>query len=102
MQYFETRDVKLFREPVHMGDFLRSEVLAYARTNEGIDFLCEISDSTGFVSVDRIQLQQVISNLLQNAVKFSKGKSRAKIVINAGVSEGNLDISIEDEGVGFK
>lgn len=99
MQYFETRDVKLFREPIHMGEFLKSEVSTYARANEGIHFECEISESVGFVSVDKIQFQQVVSNLLQNAVKFSGAKTDARIVVSAAVSEQSLHISIEDEGV---
>lgn len=98
MQYFETRNVTLFRESVHIGDLLRSEVSTYARTNECIKFLCEISDTVGFMSIDKIQFQQVISNLLQNAVKFSGGKTNARVMVSAAISDRTLHISIEDEG----
>lgn len=99
MQYFETRSVQLFRESVHMGDFLKSEVAIYARTNEQIQFLCDISDEVESIQIDRIQFQQVISNLLQNAVKFSAAKPGARVRVSASISEQVLHISVEDEGV---
>lgn len=105
MQYFETRDVKLFRESIHIGNLLKCEVGDYARANKDIKFISEfdeLEDSTKFISVDKIQFKQVISNLLQNAIKFSNKRGSSKIIVSAGISSDNLHVSIEDGGEGFK
>ena len=43
--------------------------------NEQIQFITRIDRSMGFIELDRIQFQQVIDNILQNAVKFSCPKN---------------------------
>jgi signal transduction histidine kinase len=38
---------------------------------EDITFIKEISPHLGFVNIDKIHFQQVITNLLENAIKFA-------------------------------
>ena len=58
-------------------------------------------NSIGAVSIhaDRLQIKRVISNLMDNAVKFSPGK--AKILIELEATGGNAKIRISDEGMGI-
>ena len=60
-----------------------------------------ISDGAGaeIVAGDRIRLEQIISNLLTNAVKFSPKDS----VINVDVTraDGHVEIAVKDRGVGI-
>ncbi|MEX3943840.1 ATP-binding protein [Paraburkholderia sp. BR10937] len=48
---------------------------------------------------DRTRLTQVISNLLDNAIKYSGEDSR--ITVDAAVQEGRVQIIVADEGVGI-
>lgn len=52
------------------------------------------------VNADREKIGQVISNFLNNAIKYSsKGTT---IIINATASDGNLQVAVTDEGIGIK
>ena len=61
----------------------------------------DISDLAGgeLVSGDRVRLEQIVGNLLTNAVKFSPEGS----VINVGVGaeDGEIEIAVKDHGVGI-
>jgi two-component system, OmpR family, sensor histidine kinase KdpD len=51
------------------------------------------------ISVDAVQIQQVLINLLDNAVKFSPPGSPIRIA--ASVNQGELDISVTNTGPGI-
>lgn len=70
VQYFDTRSVTLFRERIQLSQLLRTEYEVYSRMYEQVHFINLIDEDMGFVKIDKIQFQQVITNLLQNAVKF--------------------------------
>jgi signal transduction histidine kinase len=53
------------------------------------------------VTGDRVTLQQVMTNLLANAVKFSRTREQALIEVWAEERPGTWDISVRDNGVGF-
>lgn len=57
------------------------------------------SEEDLFLNGDYIKLQQVIFNLLGNAIKFSPQDSA--IYINAKSQENSIYISIQDEGIGI-
>lgn len=48
---------------------------------------------------DRIRLEQVISNLISNAIKYGKNKP---IKIKTGEEDGKAVITIQDQGIGIK
>jgi signal transduction histidine kinase len=49
--------------------------------------------------VDKVRITQVITNLVENAAKFSPEGSR--IMIGAAAREGSILISVEDSGIGM-
>lgn len=97
IQYFDTNHVTLFREKVQISRMLETEYEVYSRMHENIAFINKISPDMGFVEVDRIQFQQVITNLLGNAVKFLD-KPNPTISLSAEKKDRKLEISIEDNG----
>lgn len=101
VQYFETHSVSLFRENVQISYLLQTEFDIYCRVHEHITFINKISNQIGFASIDRIQLQQVITNILGNAVKFLD-KQKPMIMMEAQKIDGFLHIAIEDNGKGFE
>ena len=71
-------------------------VLDLNQTRETVEFkIGDLPSITG----DPTLLQQVFSNLISNAVKFSRGRNPATIVIDA-LPDGT--IFVKDNGVGFE
>ncbi|TAK36825.1 MAG: DUF4118 domain-containing protein [Chloroflexota bacterium] len=59
----------------------------------------EIEDGLPFAPFDYVQIDQVLTNLLENAVKYSP--SRSEILIRVGVGERTLTVSVQDQGSGI-
>jgi signal transduction histidine kinase len=68
--------------------------------HEGFDIELKVPGPIPLVAVDRTALSQAITNLIDNAIKYS-GDSR-KIVAGADVEEQTLAITVRDFGVGIK
>jgi len=66
----------------------------------GVEIEVTITDNLPTVGVDRVGMYEVVSNLLDNAIKYS-GQSK-KIVVSAGLSnEGLVQTTVQDFGVGI-
>ncbi|MDD2891610.1 MAG: HAMP domain-containing sensor histidine kinase [Candidatus Gracilibacteria bacterium] len=101
LQYFDTRTVTLFKERVKIEQLLQTEYEVYSRMHEEIKFINLIDKNIGFISIDKIQFRQVITNLLQNAIKFLDKKDSI-IIVEAYKKKNTLTIIIEDNGRGFQ
>ena len=101
VQYFDTHNVTLFKEKVRISYLLETEFDIYSRMHEHIRFINRIDGKMWFVEIDKIQFQQVITNLLNNAVKFVNPKDPT-IIMGAYKKNGWLHISIEDNGKWFE
>ena len=62
-------------------------------------FISRIDADIGFVAIDKVQFQQVISNLLDNAVKFAREddptvflSAEVQLEIDRRSANGELDI----------
>jgi signal transduction histidine kinase len=101
VEYFDIHSVSLFREKVQIGYMFQTEFEIASRLNPSIEFINQIDTSIGFVAVDRIQLQQVITNLLGNAIKFVKWTAKPAIAVQSYRDATLLHLIIEDNGPGF-
>jgi signal transduction histidine kinase len=68
--------------------------------HEGFDIDLKVQGPIPLVEVDRTALSQAVTNLIDNAIKYS-GDSR-KVVVGASVEEQFLAIAVQDFGVGIK
>ena len=71
---------------------------------EGIDFTLDMAGSTPRVMADQGQLQQVMLNLINNAIhavteRHHGGGGRIEVVINA--QNGRVRLSVSDNGAGI-
>lgn len=64
----------------------------------GIDFQVEIGSEAAYLVADRIRLEQVLMNLINNAIQFT---SAGKILIKTKKSNHGVELSISDTGQGI-
>jgi two-component system phosphate regulon sensor histidine kinase PhoR len=64
----------------------------------GIELISELP--TPFpIRADQLRLEQMVTNLLDNAIKFSN--SGGKVRVKGNVDQSNVVLSVEDEGIGI-
>ncbi len=68
---------------------------------ENVRILCEVDPGLPHLSSDPTQLQQVMLNLLNNALYALRKRENAEIRIAASREDGSLNISVADNGCGI-
>jgi two-component system sensor kinase FixL len=69
---------------------------------EGIKYELCLSDDLPLVSIDRIQVQQVVLNLVRNAVEAMAGSERRELTIQTSLDRtGAVEIAVSDTGTGL-
>ncbi len=69
-------------------------------SESGLDLELVNDQEMILIDVDASQLRRVLTNLLDNAIKFSKGKGKIKIMTHQDDKE--VTIIIKDEGIGIE
>jgi two-component system CheB/CheR fusion protein len=89
--------------PVSLEEVIQSAVDTVSAVAESKSVVIEtrIDPSVGPVSGDRVRLQQVIWNLLTNAIKFSAKSGQDKIVVTLKSVDGKAQIEVIDAGIGI-
>jgi PAS domain S-box-containing protein len=93
-------------EPMDLNDAAR-EVVAILSSKlqmDGVTLRCDLADDLPMVTGDRVQLQQVIVNLLQNAsdaMTGVKGRSRQLLIQTRRDEVGQVRLTVQDSGVGL-
>ena len=88
-------------ESVNVADLLKKCLLefSFAIQEKKLKLILDTSDQLPAIQTDRILLQRVLSNLLDNSVKFSpKGSA---LIVNTDSNEKQLRISVKDSGPGM-
>jgi signal transduction histidine kinase len=67
---------------------------------EGFDIELNITGPIPLIAVDRSALSQAVTNLIDNAIKYSGGSR--KIIVAASIEGQSLAISVRDFGIGIK
>jgi len=67
---------------------------------EGIDLRMSLPDDPVFINGDAARLQQVLGNLLSNALKFSEAGDTITVSARMG-RDGRVRVSVEDTGAGI-
>lgn len=89
-------------EPTDLAALLR-DVLSPIQErvrHEGFSIEFEIEDPLPLVAADRTTLAQALTNLVDNAVKYS-GDAR-RIIVGAHVEGSDIAIAVRDSGIGIK
>src|SRR5262249_10684550 len=94
------------RSPVNVNDLVR-EVAALTRAEmvrKGITVRLELAGGLPRVSADRVQLQQVILNLMANGADAMAGtprEARELVLRSASAEAGSVSVAVRDSGVGL-
>jgi PAS domain S-box-containing protein len=87
-------------EKIDVENIVNDLVNAYrdVEPDRDIEF---IVNPLGEVEADKEMLKVVFSNLLQNAVKFTIDRKKARIEIGSEQKEDNIQFYVKDNGIGF-
>ena len=97
----ETGQLRLDLQPVEPAAVVARAIDAVLPTaaTKGIEIRTVLDPRAGIVSADPERLQQVVWNLLTNAVKFTPAKGRVTVAVAALPDE--VEISVTDTGQGI-
>lgn len=97
----EAGRVAISARQLEVGPFLRDahESLAPLAAEKSISLDLDIAEALPHVTADAGRIQQVLSNLVVNAIKFTPKEGR--IVIRATPSPGGVRFSVSDTGPGI-
>lgn len=103
----EAGKIEFIYEAVNVANLLHSIESGFGPTanSKGLDYITKIeTDVPKEVIVDRLRLTQVISNLIENAIKFTEvGKIQLTVKkIEEIDDKAHLMFSVEDTGIGIK
>jgi signal transduction histidine kinase len=86
--------------PVPLNTIVRAAVEAVAAeaAAKGVSVVSTLDPAVGLVNVDQQRIQQVIGNLLANAVKFT---SAGRVEVRTARTAAGVTIDVADTGIGF-
>lgn len=91
--------LKLELQPVRMPRLVQALVEDLSRRTQLHHFLIGFADDFPIVDADPLRIEQVLRNLLDNAIKYSP--QGGMIVVRGEVQEGRVIVSVADQGVGI-
>jgi two-component system sensor histidine kinase/response regulator len=95
------RGVEIKLEPVSLHDVAAEGVRHYAEAAQRKEIMLhfESADENIFVTADRAALDQVLDNLISNAIKFSPPSKN--VWVSVAATAGGAECRVQDEGPGF-
>ena len=98
----EAGRMDLFEESLELADLadaLKARFLPQAR-EKGVELLVHLEEGTPeTIRTDRQRLEQIMNNLVSNAVKFTE-KGSVKVVFSSS-EESRIEITVRDTGIGI-
>jgi signal transduction histidine kinase len=103
----ESQSLKLNKEQFNINDLISSVVQDYRNQIEKDDNITLLYESKKdinfFVEADRYRITQVISNLLNNAIKFTKEEGTISVTLEKKKEDNQQEVlvSVKDSGTGI-
>jgi signal transduction histidine kinase/CheY-like chemotaxis protein len=91
------------REPVDLNEVIREMIVMFRdmAIRHRISIRSELDPALPTTTADRVQLQQVLVNLMLNGIEAMPDGSGELSVASRGTDDGQLMISVSDSGIGF-
>lgn len=89
-------------QPVHLAALAveATEGTEHAAAERGVSVAVRIPQDLPRVRVDRGRLQQVLTNLVENAVKYNRAGGHVEVTARR-LSEGGVRVTVVDDGIGI-
>ncbi len=94
-----TGKIVLKRAPVNLAEAVRSSVAALVSGNPANLKRIELATEPAWVSGDAVRLEQIVGNLVSNALKFTRGDGLVRVSVAREGDDALLRIA--DQGVGI-
>jgi len=96
----ERDDASLNRTDFNINEMLRRAVIRRMNDLEEkkIEISCEFTEDPCLVRADSERIEQVVINLLDNAIKFTE--EGGKIVLSTAVKDSKVEVTVRDNGIG--
>jgi len=94
-----TGKVLLERQPLDLADAVTRHVNSVRATGKMQDHVVTVEAQTVWIDADSIRIEQIVGNLVSNALKYTPAGGR--ITIRVVPEEGYAVLTIEDTGVGM-
>jgi len=100
-QKLEADRMTIDAQPNHINETVRNvyETMTLAAKDTRVDLLLELDDRLPKVAFDNDKITQVLTNLVDNAMKFTE---KGNIVIKTSEKNGMVHVSVSDTGCGIK
>jgi len=95
----DSEGAKIHKEDELVEEIIGSAVLKFKKRLSGIDVVTMLPDEPVLVPMDGILVEQVLTNLLENAVQHGRTTSRIDIIVEDMADR--VVISVEDNGQGI-
>ena len=91
------------REPILAPDMLESvlRLVRHEFVDAGVELTARVDRFIPTFWAERVLLQQVLVNLLQNALEATRGQAAPRVLMRARPARAGLRISVVDSGPGF-
>jgi two-component system phosphate regulon sensor histidine kinase PhoR len=97
----ESQQISVECAPLDMGELIGLSVATFSKQarDKGIELSSEVSEDLPKALGDRDRLEQVLVNLLDNAIKYTPAGGSVKV--SAYMEEGSIRIDLQDTGIGI-
>ena len=99
----EADEVEIENEDVDLAELCKESksLMSGQATQKNLRLLIDVEENLPMIKGDRLRLKQAVLNLLSNAIKFTPvGEGKVSIVAKRS-SDGGVDISVSDTGIGI-
>lgn len=98
----ESHTMKILKERVNICDVINNSVISVSKMAEDKSVNIIVNCEDILINCDRRRIEQVIINLLTNAIKFSDPSKEEKYVkVNLNDTDNKVQIIVEDNGIGI-
>ena len=97
----ESGRMSLNRQPHSLEEVIGSAILRVVSSLKSRQVSSEIQGAGSPVEIDGLLIEQVFTNLLENAIRFTD-ENTGKIIIKVIQNADEVQISVSDNGVGFE
>jgi signal transduction histidine kinase len=98
IQRIESGNHELNLEEIDL-ERLITEVINLYEVHDSHDFVISVPNEKLNIRADYNKLKQVVTNLVSNAVKYSPGGSKIKVLVEE--KSDNVQLTVADEGIGI-